>query len=353
MNRRMTGDRLLNELNWCKFIFLWPPLLGTCHIIFAHIICIARSLFSTLAAEALAATLVSCGGFLSASARGLTDSIATTGLSSMTSDNPNSLFSFLPVKVALLDLASTCLATPWADGAASSIVENLVLAARKCESDRNIGVVVASKAALRLCDSYAVPRAPALLFVTRASTAGGPSAPQMDTSAFALIDNIQKSRSESLKVEKAKMAAEAEKAKEKAEAERVKEKAEADRKVKAEEKRRIEKAVLPETKRAKKEKVPEVKEPVAPPKNGVDSVSKLTEPAMNGGVDSKAEQSDSEEPDRDAMEVDPPMVSKENKRSKPPSVEDSKPVAASADADSSGDEEFPDIVDGGPDSDDE
>jgi hypothetical protein len=346
VNRRMTGDRLLNELNWCKFIFLRPPLLGTCHIIVAHIICIARSLLSTLAAEALAATLVSCGGFLSASARGLADSIATTGLSSITSDNPNGLFSCSSVKVALLDLASTCLATPWTDGAASSIVENLAQAARKCESDRNIGVVVASKAALRLCDSYAVPRAPALLFVTRASTAGGPSAPQMDTSAFALIDNIQKSRSESLKAEKAKEATEAEKAKEKAESERVKEKAAADRKAKAEEKRRIEKAVEPETKRAKKEKVPKVDEPVAPPKDGVDSV-------LNGGVDSKAQQSDSEEPDRDAMEVEPRMVSEESKSRQPPSVVDSKSEAVAADAGSSGDEEFPDIVEGGPDSDDE
>jgi hypothetical protein len=320
--------------------------LCTCHIIFAHIICVAQSLRSTLAAEALAATLVSCGGFLSASARGLTDSIATTGLSSMTSDNPNSLFSCSPVKAALLDLASICLATPWADGAASSIVENLAQAARKCESDRNIGVVVASKTALRLCDSYAVPRAPALLFVTRASTAGGPSAPQMDTSAFALIDNIQKSRSESLKAEKAKEAAEKERAKEKAELDRVKEKAEADRKKKAEEKRRIQKAVEPETKRAKKEKVPEVDKPVAPPKNGVDTV-------LKDCVDSKAEQSDSVEPAGDAMEVEPPMVSKESKGRKPPSVIDSKPVAASADANSSGDEEFPDIVEGGPDSDDE
>jgi hypothetical protein len=320
--------------------------LDTCRIIYAHIICIARSLLSTLAAEALAATLVSCGGFLSASARGLTDSIATTGLSSMTSDNPNSLFSCSPVKVALLDLASTCLATPWADGAASSIVENLTQAARKCESDRNIGVVVASKAALRVCDSFAVPRAPALLFVTRASTAAGPSAPQMDTSAFALIDNIQKSRSESLKAEKAKQAAEAERAKEQAEMERVKEKAEADRKKKVEEKRRIEKAVEPEMKRAKKEKVPEVDERVASPKNGVDSV-------LKGGVDSKEKQSDSEEPDRDAMEVEPPIVSKESKGRKPPCVIDTNPVAASVNADSSGDEEFPEIVEGGPDSDDE
>jgi hypothetical protein len=320
--------------------------LDTCRIIYAHIICIARSLLSTLAAEALAATLVSCGGFLSASARGLTDSIATTGLSSMTSDNPNSLFSCSPVKVALLDLASTCLATPWADGAASSIVENLTQAARKCESDRNIGVVVASKAALRVCDSFAVPRAPALLFVTRASTAAGPSAPQMDTSAFALIDNIQKSRSESLKAEKAKQAAEAERAKEQAEMERVKEKAEADRKKKVEEKRRIEKAVEPEMKRAKKEKVPEVDERVASPKNGVDSV-------LKGGLDSKEKQSDSEEPDRDAMEVEPPIVSKESKGRKPPCVIDTKPVAASVNADSSGDEEFPEIVEGGPDSDDE
>ena len=321
-------------------------LAGTCHIVFPHIIRITRSPFSTLAAEALAATLVSCGGFLSASARGLADSIATTGLSSMTSDNPNSLFSCSSVEIALLDLASTCLATPWADGAASSIVENLAQAARKCESDRNIGVVVASKAALRLCDSYAVPRAPALLFVTRASTAGGPSAPQMDTSAFALIDNIQKSRSESLKAEKAKEAAEAEKAKEKAELERVKEKAEADRKEKAEEKRRVEKAVEPETKRVKKEKVPVAAESVAPSKNGIDSV-------LKGGDDSKAEQSDSEEPDRDAMEVESPRVSKESKGRKRPSVVESKPVSVSADADSSGDEEFPDIVEGGPDSDDE
>jgi hypothetical protein len=53
------------------------------------------------------------------------------------------------------------------------------------------------------------------------------------------------------------------------------------------------------------------------------------------------------------MEVEPPMVSKESKGRKPPSVIDSKPVAASADANSSGDEEFPDIVEGGPDSDDD
>jgi hypothetical protein len=146
--------------------------------------------------ETLTASLISCGGFASPSTRSLIDSMAMTGLSNICSSNRSEVACCSSVKAAVFGLGSACLATPYPDGAASSILNALSHAARLCQADGDSDVAMAAKTALRLCDLSVVPRAPALLFVTRQTSAPERSSVQTDVSASAMAVSIQNARSE-------------------------------------------------------------------------------------------------------------------------------------------------------------
>lgn len=291
-----------------------------------------------MALETLTASLISCGGFASPSTRSLIDSMAMTGLSNICSSNRSEVACYSSVKAAVFGLGSACLATPYPDGAASSIVNALSHAARLCQADGDSDVAMAAKTALRLCDLSTVPRAPALLFVTRQTSTLERSSVQTDASASAMAVNIQNARSEI------------------AESSRVKEDLNP-----------------PNLKRGFKGKSPDDADDSveAPPRKkaktmATNALSTSTthnvEPAVENGnpkVINQCAEEDKDQPvqgdapsDEEPPSNDPndESMSKATARDVPgPSSDD----VVSNDAESEVDLEFPDIVDGGPDSDDE
>jgi flagellar biosynthesis GTPase FlhF len=306
--------------------------------------CLLNVPLRTTAAECLTAILISCGGFITSSTRSLIDSVAATGLSSLETSSPSPIFDWSSVKVAFLNLASNCLTTPWADGAASSIASTLSRVARQCEKDSDFVVSVAAMAALRLCDLSATPRAPALVFVTRATTVNATSAPQMDASASSLIDGIRAAREETIRAEKEQEKRKAEEKNRKEEQEQEKQKAE-------EKRRKEEQGRAAETKRLKKDHAP-----IEPTASNVPAKStEEVEPnkKRKDTMDATAVSSDyEEEANMDIIDELP-----EDSTPDETSLEEGLPPTGGKIVDEDGsdeDEDFPDIaIGGGPDSDDE
>jgi hypothetical protein len=281
-----------------------------------------------MALETLTASLISCGGFASPSTRSLIDSMATTGLSNICSSNRSEVACYSSVKAEVFGLGSACLATPYPDGAASSIVNALSHAARLCQADGDSDVAMAAKTALRLCDLATVPRAPALLFVTRQTSALERPSVQTNVSASAMAVNIQNARSEI------------------AESQRV-----------------VEDLNSPNIKRGFKERSQDdVDDSIeAPPRKkaktmGTDVLSTSTtrdvEPVVenrNPKVIPQVAAEVNDEPVQVDATSDEEMIKATAGDVPDPSPDD----FVSNDAESEADEDFPDIVDGGPDSDDE
>jgi hypothetical protein len=307
----------------------------------------------TACADCLRATLISCGGFLGFSIRSLIDSVVLTGLTDI--DNSSTLFVWSPVKASLFELASSCVKTPWNDGASSSIVDTLIQAARKCEADMDARVSMAAMDALRACDSVGVPRAPALLYVSRATATTTNSAPQTDASASDLIKNLQTAQVEA------------------AEAKKAAENAKTARKEKVEEKhRRDEEQILEQVKAAKRKKTE--------PKKG--SSEKIEHANASGDEprplaannDSAMKTDEAPKPTKEDAEMETLLEATVRRNAASREMEDDtameesfepkrveqnsgtfKNAAKPADegSDDEGEDAFPAIFDGGPDSDDE
>ena len=160
-----------------------------------------RCILMVSALKCLQATLGSWGGFLCIQIRSMIDSLVVSGLEEM--DEWNTLISSSSVQIELFGLASCCVTTPWNDGSSSSILYSLAKAAKKYEKDMDASVSMAAKAALRVCDLAAVPRAPALLYVSRAISKDSNLALQPDLSAIDLINNIQNAQKDISAAEKA------------------------------------------------------------------------------------------------------------------------------------------------------
>lgn len=124
----------------------------------------------TAAAECLRAAVNSCGDYLPIPIRSLIESVTVSGLSGIceVQQSKVKLFSWPSVKVAFLRLAKSCVSTPWSDGASSSLRDVLSMTARDLENDTDGLVASTANAAVRLCDDLSNPRAPALLYVSRA-----------------------------------------------------------------------------------------------------------------------------------------------------------------------------------------
>ena len=312
------------------------------------------TLHSQASIDFLSAALSACGGFLSAETRSLIDSIAATGLKALVSLTSKSLFFCSEVKVALLNLACSCIITPWSDGARSELAEIVEGVAKKLETGGDINVASRAKAALRLCDSLSVPRAPPLLFVTRAVTANFSSGGSpKDLSATELSQDIQNARKESSRLERSTVRAKIEKAKEVLDEPPSK---------------RSRKDFSQETKVADNEKEAEQGRPIKltneSQENQLDrSVTvdlgrtevKSQAEVMNHGNRSPDEAANSESKDHDG---DPPKAAESQEGGSMPQVSNDNTITEETkrnvlDEDLAGNEEFPDIVMGGPDSDDE
>lgn len=150
----------------------------------------------TACVDCLKAIIVSCGGNLSTGVRSLIDSSAATALLKMSTSRDDGILSWSSVKVSLLELGSCCVATPWSDGASSSITNILVHVARVYEADMDDKVAIAAKSSLRFCDAKRVPRAPALLYVSRATSVNQDATQGTEASASDLIENLKTARIE-------------------------------------------------------------------------------------------------------------------------------------------------------------
>lgn len=124
---------------------------------------------------------------MSLTSRALIDSIATTGLKTIISPYQNEIASSSSIKVAMLEFGSSCLTTPWPNGASSSILEQLQLAASSCKADASTVSSTAS-ATLRLCDTVSTPRVPALHVVTKKVDLSSSKAP---VSSDMLLEGLQ------------------------------------------------------------------------------------------------------------------------------------------------------------------
>jgi hypothetical protein len=157
-------------------------------------------IFSHTALECLQAVLVSCGGFLVMPIRSMIDSSVMSGLVELN----NILLSCSEIKIALLNLASCCITTPWNDGSSSSIVDPLVQAATQesscCGNNTDAKVCMAAKAVLKVCESLAVPRAPALLYISRAKAVDSFAPAPSD--ARSLIQKIKEAQTEMKEADK-------------------------------------------------------------------------------------------------------------------------------------------------------
>lgn len=142
--------------------------------------------------ESLAACLSSGGEFLPMSTRGLVDSVTRSCLESVFQAHPFSFFSI--VKTSILTLGSLSVCTPWQDGAASCIAGQLKKVARACQQDRESSVVLVATSALRVCDALDCPRVPAMNVVTRSDAFLTSGRLSTTITAEAMVDKLQAAR---------------------------------------------------------------------------------------------------------------------------------------------------------------
>ena len=288
--------------------------------------------------ECLRGALSSSNGFMGFSTRSMIDSMIITCLQRFGKVYIGNLFDFSSVQSRIFQLASTSVATPWNDGSSTSIVNTLKQVAIEASVERDETVSMAAKEALRVCDLFRVPRAPPLVFVHRTVSENSDG---VETSASAIIEDIRKAQVEAMQA-RAEME-KAEKAKALAKRQQGAEQEESNKR-KREAKTRIEGSTGQEVTRRS----------LAPHSTDIHvSMPKEQEKLRSCSKNEKK----SNEGDGVEMEVGVGAVSKDDFSAVNKEVGDFSCVgAASGDVEQDGDdadEEFPDIVAGGPDSDDD
>ncbi len=311
-------------------------------------------------ASCLNMSIVSCGEFLSIPIRSLIESVVVNALSQMSGVKQPSvqLLSWALPKTSILRLACTCVTTPWQDGASSGLVEMLNSAATKLKNDVDEEVSLNARAALRLCDTAGVPRAPALTYVTRAVSSSdangmdlGPHATTTD--ATSLAKNIETARKDAIEARK------------KMEEIEIAKKRKAEEKREKEEKGKREKAA--KRQKSLKEKVEQSQKPTPTTKASkeipnedvkMDDVEKsevtetksLPEEISESTKTSTIVEKENSPANNDINAEE--KVKETTKDDKKMEIEKSLNNDATNDNDSD-DDAFPEIFDGGPDSDDE
>jgi hypothetical protein len=99
------------------------------------------------------------------------------------------------VKAAVLAFGTSCVCTPWPDGAGCSIVALVRAAAKRCENDRETIASCAASVALKSCDTVSFPRVPALQVITRSTVSNQPSLSKI-VSAESIEVNLESARNE-------------------------------------------------------------------------------------------------------------------------------------------------------------
>lgn len=270
------------------------------------------------------------------STRSLIDSTLLTGLVEM--EKQNTLLSLPAPTIGMLEVSFHCITTPWNDGSITSMYDSIVRLARRCQSYADVNVCMSAKSLLMVCNSVSVPRAPALLYVSRAAANRQRQEPTTapERAAPALMDGIEKARAEIARAQRA----DEEMKKKKAEEKRRKQNEEAEERIR---------------KRAKVEEAPLIRQQdtvkfveAKPSRKEDDSKEEKAKPAEPQPKIDKAVLEEPESPEpvprRDAK--------RKNDETTDPAPSDKGDVSTEEDGD--GDFDFPEIVQGGgPDSDDE
>jgi hypothetical protein len=143
------------------------------------------------AMKAMASILTQGGGFLSFSSRLLIDSAIKSCLDTYQKRTANNLFSSSEVKLACLQLVSTCLVTPWSDGATTSLVDEMRHATKHLSSDVDMNVASQARNCLQLIHCTKTHRSPPLLIVTRSSGSNETPFSNQEDSASAIVDRLK------------------------------------------------------------------------------------------------------------------------------------------------------------------
>lgn len=130
------------------------------------------------------------GGFLSSSSRSLIDSAIKACLDMYLTRTTSSVFTSTEAKVAFLKLVSTCVITPWPDGAVTSLVDVVEQATKLLASELDTNVASNARKCYQLIHCMKTTRCPPLLIVTRASSSDRPFNSQ-EGSAGPIIDRLK------------------------------------------------------------------------------------------------------------------------------------------------------------------
>lgn len=126
-----------------------------------------KARFLSSCAETLTTSLSSGGEFLSMGTRDKVESVSCLCLSTLMEKDISFLITYGCVRASFIWLGCSCLATPWQDGARSSVLSMLLAASRRSCHDPDPNVMQAANFAIRLCDVTNYSRVPALNVVTR------------------------------------------------------------------------------------------------------------------------------------------------------------------------------------------
>lgn len=322
------GERWKNGLNSCK----WSAAGLSCKTTTQLLLWIPR----IASLDCLRAALASSNGFMGFVTRSIVDSIALTCLDKAI-DSAGFFIGWSSVQCSVFQLATTCVSTPWTDGSTTCIVPVLKKAAARALLEQD--EVVSSKAqeALRVCDLFGVPRAPPLIFASRYVTE---DPGQVETSAPKLIEKIQMAQMEANKARAAMEEAEKAKANEKRQREAEKEasnKRQREAKtMKVPPKEAKPAATVPDYSEAPGEAHVDDVKPTSSAVTGKDVADEPIESHVDSGEDGV---------DEAMKETDVELANKESEPTEPgrdDAVDDDEEMG-----------DFPDIVAGGPDSDDD
>ncbi|CAJ1966698.1 unnamed protein product [Cylindrotheca closterium] len=163
----------------------------------------------------LRTVLVSCGGYLDMSSRSLIDSTVLTGLVEM--EKQQTVLSSSAPTIAMLELSLCCITTPWNDGSMTSMYDSIVRIGRRCENHADVNVCKSAKSLLMVCNTVSVPRAPALLYVSRvvSNQPRQESTAAPERAASDLVNDLQKTRADIARAQRADEAMKKKKAEEK------------------------------------------------------------------------------------------------------------------------------------------
>lgn len=123
-------------------------------------------------------------GYLSHSSRMLIESAIQCCLDMYQKRTCACVFATSQVKLAFLQLESTCLVTPWPDGASTSLVGEMRQVTSMLASDVDVSVASQARSCLQLMECLKTPRCPPLLIATRGSSEAQFSAQQDNIGAI-------------------------------------------------------------------------------------------------------------------------------------------------------------------------